>query len=187
MRSISGGVGSAWRAPGPVRLEQGHRQRLCAGPVTGNDRFREAATKIFATGSFWCGTVAMAAARATLRIARETDVRGHFRAMNSSAEGLRHWAIQHGIAIRQSGPPHMPRRCSMPIRTSGRAGRSVRWRCATARSFIPSTICSCWPRIIRPISTRALEAASHGFKAVRELEVRIVMVTKNSRFFATSS
>ena len=44
--------------------------------VTGNDRFREAATKVFVTGSFWCGTVAMAAARATLRIARETDVPG---------------------------------------------------------------------------------------------------------------
>jgi glutamate-1-semialdehyde aminotransferase len=33
--------------------------------LTGNDRFREAATKVFVTGSFWCGTVAMAAARAT--------------------------------------------------------------------------------------------------------------------------
>ena len=49
--------------------------------VTGNDKFREAATKVFVTGSFWCGTVAMAAARTTLRIARETDVPGHIRTM----------------------------------------------------------------------------------------------------------
>src|SRR2546426_2023232 len=49
--------------------------------VTGNDKFREAATKVFVTGSFWCGTVAMAAARTTLRIARETDVPGHICAM----------------------------------------------------------------------------------------------------------
>ena len=34
--------------------------------VTGNDKFRDAAAKVFVTGSFWCGTVAMAAARAML-------------------------------------------------------------------------------------------------------------------------
>src|SRR5690348_4251116 len=77
--------------------------------VTGNDRFREAATKVFVTGSFWCGTVAMAAARATLRIARETDVPGHIRAMGLRLrEGLATLANQNGIAIRQSGPPQMP-------------------------------------------------------------------------------
>ena len=77
--------------------------------VTGNDRFREAASKVFVTGSFWCGTVAMAAARATLRIARETDVPGHIRAMGLRLrEGLASLANQYGIAIRQSGPPQMP-------------------------------------------------------------------------------
>ena len=35
-----------------------------------------------------------------------------------------------------------------------RAGRSARRRYATARSFIPSTICSCPRRIAQPISTR---------------------------------
>ena len=77
--------------------------------VTGNDKFREAATKVFVTGSFWCGTVAMAAARATLRIARETDVPGHIRAMGLRLrEGLASLANENGIAIRQSGPPQMP-------------------------------------------------------------------------------
>ena len=77
--------------------------------VTGNDRFREAATKVFVTGSFWCGTVAMAAARATLRIARETDVAGHIRAMGLRLrDGLAALAKEHGLAIRQSGPPQMP-------------------------------------------------------------------------------
>src|SRR5204863_6021874 len=77
--------------------------------ITGNDRFREAATKVFVTGSFWCGTVAMAAARATLRIVRETDVPGHIRAMGLRLrEGLASLANANGIAIRQSGPPQMP-------------------------------------------------------------------------------
>ena len=77
--------------------------------VTGNDRFREAATKVFVTGSFWCGTVAMAAARATLRIARETDVPTRLRAMGLRLrEGMATLARQQGIAIRQSGPPQMP-------------------------------------------------------------------------------
>src|SRR4029453_13051025 len=77
--------------------------------VTGNNRFREAATKVFVTGSFWCGTVAMAAARATLRIARETDVAGHISAMGLRLrDGLASLAKEHGLAIRQSGPPQMP-------------------------------------------------------------------------------
>jgi hypothetical protein len=39
-------------------------------------------------------------------------------------------------------------------RRYARAGRSARLRYATARSFIPSTICSCPWHIARPISTR---------------------------------
>jgi glutamate-1-semialdehyde 2,1-aminomutase len=35
--------------------------------VTGNERFRRAASQIYITGSFWCGAVAMAAAVATWR------------------------------------------------------------------------------------------------------------------------
>ncbi|MGQ0681844.1 aminotransferase class III-fold pyridoxal phosphate-dependent enzyme [Bradyrhizobium sp.] len=77
--------------------------------VTGNDRFREAATKVFVTGSFWCGAVAMAAARATLRIARETAVPTKLHTMGLRLrEGVATLARQHGIAIRQSGPPQMP-------------------------------------------------------------------------------
>ena len=34
--------------------------------VTGNERYRDAAAKLFVTGSFWCGAVPMAAALATL-------------------------------------------------------------------------------------------------------------------------
>ncbi len=84
--------------------------------VTGNDRYREAATKVFVTGSFWCGTVAMAAARATLRIARETDVAGHVRAM-----GLR---LRDGLASLATEPwPRDP-----PERPAADAADAVRGR-----------------------------------------------------------
>ena len=36
--------------------------------VTGNDRYREAASKLYVTGSFWCSAVSMAAALATLDV-----------------------------------------------------------------------------------------------------------------------
>ena len=108
--SISGEAG---RRSACARISAAWSKAIANGyalaAVTGNDRFREAATKVFVTGSFWCGTVAMAAARATLRIARDTDVPGHIRAMGLRLrEGLATLADRHGIAIRQSGPPQMP-------------------------------------------------------------------------------
>ena len=41
--------------------------------IVGGDRFRAPATRIFATGSFWCGAVPMAAAIATLTELRRVD------------------------------------------------------------------------------------------------------------------
>jgi glutamate-1-semialdehyde 2,1-aminomutase len=77
--------------------------------VTGNDRFRDPAARLFVTGSFWCGAVPMAAAVATLdelqridapRLLRETGQR--FR------DGIAAQAAKAGIGVRQSGPPQMP-------------------------------------------------------------------------------
>ena len=61
-------------ACGPIfRLEQVGRQRLLARGIDGNDRFREAATTIFTTGSFWCAALSMAAGVATLRVLQRDD------------------------------------------------------------------------------------------------------------------
>ncbi len=49
--------------------------------VTGRDRLREAATRIYTTGSFWCSAVSMAAAVATLNELRRLDGPAHMRAM----------------------------------------------------------------------------------------------------------
>ncbi len=49
--------------------------------VTGTERFRGAATQVFTTGSFWCSSVAMAAAVATLTELRRIDGPSRMRAM----------------------------------------------------------------------------------------------------------
>ena len=77
--------------------------------VTGSDRFREAASSVFTTGSFWCASVPMAAAIATLTKLRDTDGVAHMRAMGQRLrDGLATQAKSYGIGLRQSGPPQMP-------------------------------------------------------------------------------
>jgi glutamate-1-semialdehyde 2,1-aminomutase len=142
--------------------------------VTGNDRFREAATKVFVTGSFWCGTVAMAAARTTLRIARETDVPGHLSAMGLRLrEGLSKLADQHGIAIRQSGPPQMPLML-FDADSEFRKGRAFCSAALRHGAFFHPQHNMFLSAAHGPADIdAALEAASHGFRAVRELDARI--------------
>lgn len=79
------------------------------GAVTGNDRFREAAQKIFVTGSFWCAPGPMAAAVATLTKLHATDSVGHMEALGRRLrDGLAEQARHHGIGLRQTGPVQMP-------------------------------------------------------------------------------
>lgn len=77
--------------------------------VTGNDRFREGASKVFVTGSFWTEAVPMAAAIATINKLKAGDCIGRMRRMGERLrEGLARQAAAHGVSIRQSGPPQMP-------------------------------------------------------------------------------
>jgi glutamate-1-semialdehyde 2,1-aminomutase len=77
--------------------------------VTGNERFREAASKMFVTGSFWTGAAPMAAALATLDRLEAGDGIAHMRAMGERfRSGLAAAAGRHGLGLRQSGPPQMP-------------------------------------------------------------------------------
>ncbi|UVK55295.1 aminotransferase class III-fold pyridoxal phosphate-dependent enzyme [Mesorhizobium sp. AR02] len=77
--------------------------------ITGTDRFREAATKVYVTGSFWYGAVAMAAAIATIKTLRDTNA---IASMNAAGERLRSGldaaAKKHGLSLRQTGPVSMP-------------------------------------------------------------------------------
>jgi len=77
--------------------------------VTGNDRFRDAAAKLYVTGSFWCGANAMAAAVATLDVLETQNAPEHMRAMGQRLrDGLSSQAKRYGLGLRQSGPPQMP-------------------------------------------------------------------------------
>lgn len=79
------------------------------GAITGRDRWREAATKIFTTGSFWCEAVPMAAALATITELKRVDGPAVMARMGQRLRhGLDKRAAKHGLAISQSGPPQMP-------------------------------------------------------------------------------
>ncbi len=78
--------------------------------VAGTDALRDAATRIFSTGSFWAGGVAMAAALATLTVAdRDEGLIAHLQRMGSRLrQGIAEQAAAHGVKLRQSGPVQMP-------------------------------------------------------------------------------
>ena len=77
--------------------------------LTGNDRFRDAASRIFITGSFWMTAVPMAAALATLGELRARDGIAHMERMGTRLrDGLDRLAARHGIGIRQTGPVQLP-------------------------------------------------------------------------------
>jgi glutamate-1-semialdehyde 2,1-aminomutase len=77
--------------------------------VTGTDALRDAATRIYTTGSFWSGGVAMAAGLATLEIADSQDVVGHVARMGQRLrDGIEAQAASHGTPVRQTGPAALP-------------------------------------------------------------------------------
>lgn len=77
--------------------------------ITGNDKFRDAAGKIFTTGSFWFQAVPMAAALATLRKMHAIGGVAHLEKVGQRfRDGLAAQAKAHGIGIRQTGPVQMP-------------------------------------------------------------------------------
>jgi glutamate-1-semialdehyde 2,1-aminomutase len=77
--------------------------------VLGNDRFREAASKLFVTGSFWCSATAMAAALATLNVLEAENGPEHMRRMGQRLrDGIAAQALRYNLGVRQSGPPQMP-------------------------------------------------------------------------------
>ncbi|WP_340110517.1 aminotransferase class III-fold pyridoxal phosphate-dependent enzyme [Pikeienuella sp. HZG-20] len=77
--------------------------------LTATERFRDAAQRMFVTGSYWCGAGAMAASLATLTKLRETDGLAHMERIGQLfRDGLNEQAARHGVRIRQTGPAQMP-------------------------------------------------------------------------------
>ena len=77
--------------------------------VLGNDRFRDGASRLFVTGSFWLSAAAMAASVATLHAHQDEGALSQLEhAGNLLRGGLGEQAAAHGLAIRQTGPVQMP-------------------------------------------------------------------------------
>jgi glutamate-1-semialdehyde 2,1-aminomutase len=77
--------------------------------VTGNDNMRDAASRLFVTGSFWCSAVSMAAAIATLDELERIDGPRVMRDLGQRfRDGIARQATEAGVGVRQSGPPQMP-------------------------------------------------------------------------------
>jgi glutamate-1-semialdehyde 2,1-aminomutase len=79
------------------------------GAALGGEAFREAAGRIFATGSFWYQAVPMAAAVATITALRdENGIASMEKAGQQLRDGIARQSAEHGVAVRQTGPVQMP-------------------------------------------------------------------------------
>lgn len=77
--------------------------------VLGCEKLRTVATRVPATGSFWCSAVPMAAALATIKTAVAEDVVGSMVPSGQRLrDGLRLQAAKHGLKVSCSGPVQMP-------------------------------------------------------------------------------
>ena len=77
--------------------------------LAGSERVRDAAQKIYVTGSYWYSAVPMAAAVATLRQIRETGYLEHIIDIGQKLrDGLHAQATDFGFELRQTGPAQMP-------------------------------------------------------------------------------
>jgi glutamate-1-semialdehyde 2,1-aminomutase len=77
--------------------------------IAGSDRFRQAATRIYTTGSFWSAGVSMAASVATLKVLGSVDSVGHMQRLGERFRaGIARQSAKYGVGVRQTGPAQMP-------------------------------------------------------------------------------
>jgi glutamate-1-semialdehyde 2,1-aminomutase len=136
--------------------------------LTGNDRFREATTSIFTTGSFWCSALSMAAGVATLRVLQRDDGVGHMTRLGQTLrDGLDALSRKHDLPIRQTGPVQMP----MVLFDDDADRRRGFAFCAAALKqgvyFHPLHNMFLSAAHKPEDIARALDAAEHGFRAAR--------------------
>ena len=134
--------------------------------VTGNDRYREAASKLYVTGSFWCSAVPMAAASGELEIvAVSGDVSGRLVSFTDVTAGdtvpLVFQVTAGGTGYTGSATASLPRRPACTSRSP------TRWPCSrTAPSSTSSTSTPatsrpvpCAPSWKRPASARSAKGS----------------------------
>lgn len=77
--------------------------------LMGSEPLRDAATRIYVTGSYWLQSAPMAAAIETLRRVRETDYLEKMQRLGQRLrQGLAERAATAGFGLRQTGPETMP-------------------------------------------------------------------------------
>jgi glutamate-1-semialdehyde 2,1-aminomutase len=77
--------------------------------VLGNHKFRDGATNVFVTGSFWFAAVPMAAAVATIKALKEENAIGAMDRMGTQLrDGIVDQASSWDLAVNYTGPPAMP-------------------------------------------------------------------------------
>jgi glutamate-1-semialdehyde 2,1-aminomutase len=106
-------LGGSWETVGVRPDLSAYSKAIANGhalaAIVGAERFREAATQVYTTGSFWCTAVPMAAAVATLTELKRLDGPARMRTMGQRLrDGIAASAARHGIAVIQSGPPQLP-------------------------------------------------------------------------------
>ncbi len=93
--------------------------------VLGSDRFRDAASSVYATGSFWFAAVPMVAALATIEEATRIDAIEMMRVAGQRLrDGLASQARSHGLAVTLSGTPQLP---FMTFAGDGQLTKSYLW------------------------------------------------------------
>jgi len=106
-------LGSTWETLGVLpdlcAMSKSVANGYALSVVTGNDKFREGASQIYTTGSFWFASVSFAAGLATID-AIESE--GAIEQMKVSGDllraGLDEQAGAYDFALRQTGPSQMP-------------------------------------------------------------------------------
>ncbi len=106
-------LGTAWRrfgvAPDLSAWGKAIANGYALSALVGKEEVRDAAAKVFATGSFWWSGDAMAAGLATLEVMERDDVLGAMREWGAKfQDGLASAAAARGIEIVVTGPPTMP-------------------------------------------------------------------------------
>jgi glutamate-1-semialdehyde 2,1-aminomutase len=138
--------------------------------LTGNDRFRQAASDVFSTGSFWTAAVAMAASIVTIRSVLEGDAVAHMARLGTRLrDGLEGLSRAYGLPMTQTGPVQMPTVMFVddPDRTKGFAFCTA--TISQGVYFHPTHNMFLSAAHTEQDIADALEAAEHGFRAVREL------------------
>jgi glutamate-1-semialdehyde 2,1-aminomutase len=106
-------VGGSWEPIGVKPDLSAWSKALANGysiaAIVGSDALRDAASRVFLTGSFWTSAVPMAAAIATISELRTTDA---FSVMTQAGQRLRAGLLgqsaSYGLQVRYTGPATMP-------------------------------------------------------------------------------